>query len=159
MKTSASLVEKASFASKAPLVSLDTKWNVTVPRMKMTMTHRERVSYVMLVTAVLASMASLAPMVLASMASMASMVGVATLRWRDLRNQTLVYAPVDLVVMRWIFNSGEITVVYELGQNTPRIWLCSSTKLAWEDDGSRSSRRAMMVATNGGVDGWRRWMA
>ena len=41
VRTSASLVDMASLASKGPLVSLDTKWNVTVPRiMKMTMTHR-----------------------------------------------------------------------------------------------------------------------
>ena len=59
-----------------------------------------------------------------------------------------------------------------------KTWLCFSTKQAWEADGSRSSRRvddakvneelmgcqmrAMVVtmawvASNGGVDGWRRW--
>ena len=42
VKTSASLVDIASLASKASLVSLDTKWNVMVPRMKMTTTHRKR---------------------------------------------------------------------------------------------------------------------
>ena len=52
-----------------------------------------------------------------------------------------MYAREDLVVMRWNFNNGGITVVYVLGQNTPKIWLCSSTKLAWEADRSRSSRR------------------
>ena len=49
-------------------------------------------------------------------------------------------APEGLAVMRWIFDSGEITVVHVLGQSTPKIWLCSSTKLAREADGSRSSR-------------------
>ena len=33
-----------------------------------------------------------------------------------------MYAPEDLVVMGWNFNSGEITVVYVLGQNTPKFW-------------------------------------
>ena len=47
--TSASLLDIASLASKAPLVSLDTKWNVMVP-------------WVMK-TAVLGSMASMASMV------------------------------------------------------------------------------------------------
>ena len=41
MKTSASLVDKPSLASKAPTVSLDTKWNVT-RIMQMTVTHRKR---------------------------------------------------------------------------------------------------------------------
>ena len=213
VKTSVSLVDKASLASKAPLVSLDTKWNVTCI-MQMTVTHRKRETNVMLVTAVLASMVSLAPMasmvsmVMASMASRASIVGVTLVRWRILRSETLVNAPKVLAVMRWILNSGEILVVFVLGQNTPTIWRCLSTKLAWEADGSRSSRRVddvkvekelmgcliwamvvtmawvatmasmasmvwiarggvdveaplvlMVVATNGGVDGWRRWMA
>ena len=42
VKTSASLVDKASFASMTSLVSVDTKWNVLVPRMKMTTPHRKR---------------------------------------------------------------------------------------------------------------------
>ena len=77
VKTSASLVDIASLASKVPLVSSDTKWNVMVPRimMKMTMTHRKREINVMPVTAVLASMASLAPMVIASMASILRWLG------------------------------------------------------------------------------------
>ena len=77
-------------------------------------------------------------------------------------------APEILAAMRWIFNSGEITVVNVLGQNTPKFWLCSSTKLAWEADGSRSSRWVddvivekelmgcqiwAMVVTMGGYDG------
>ena len=66
------------------------------------------------------------------MASMASMVGVTALIWRELRNEMFVYAPEDLVVMRWNLNSGEIAVVYVLGQNSPKIWLCSTTKLAWK---------------------------
>ena len=74
VKTSASLVDIASLASKAPLVSLDAKWHVMVPRiMKMTMTHIRRETNVMLVTAVLASLAPMASMVMASRASMASM--------------------------------------------------------------------------------------
>ena len=119
VKTSASLVDKASLASKAPLVSLDTKWNVTCI-MQMTVTHSKRETNVMLVTAVLASMVSLAPMasmasmasmvwmasmasmVMASMASRASIVGVTALRWRILRSETLVNAPEVLAVMRWI---------------------------------------------------------
>ena len=68
-------------------------------------------------------------------------VWVTALRWRFLRSETLFYAPEVLAVMRWIFSSGEITVVYVLGQNTPKILLCSSTKLAREAGGSRSSRR------------------
>ena len=117
VKTSASLVDIASLASVASLFSLDTKWNVLVPRMKMTTTHRKRVTNVMPVTAVVASMASMvmpsmapmASMVLVSMASMASMVGVTALRWRELRYESLVYAPEDLVAMRWIFSCGEGT--------------------------------------------------
>ena len=62
VKTSASLVDRASFASMASLVSLDTKWNVLVLRLKMTTTHRKRATNVMPATAVLVSMASLAPM-------------------------------------------------------------------------------------------------
>ena len=112
------------------------------------------------------------------------MAGVTALRWRKLRNEMLVYGPEDLAVMRWSYNSGELTVVYELGQNTPKIWLCSTTILTGEDDGSRCSRRvddakvkkelmgcqiwalvvtlawvATMSSANGGIDGWRRWMA
>ena len=71
----------------------------------------------------------------------ASMVGATALRCRELRKETLVYALEDLVVMRWNCSSGEITVEDVLGQNTPKISLCSSTKLTWEADGSRSSRR------------------
>ena len=106
VKTSASVVDIASFASMASLVSLDTKWNVLVPRMKMMTTHRQRGNQCDAVIAVLASMALLAPMasrasmapmvwmasmastasmasmVMASMASMASMVWVTALRWR-----------------------------------------------------------------------------
>ena len=32
-----------------------------------------------------------------------------------------MYAPEGLAVMRWIFNSGEITVANVLGQNAPKI--------------------------------------
>ena len=85
VKTSASLVDIASFASKGSLGSLDTKWNVLVPRMKKTMTQRKRLTNVTPVTAVLPSMAS--------------MVGLTALRCRELRNETLVYALEDLVVM------------------------------------------------------------
>ena len=59
--------------------------------------------------------------------------------------------------MRWIFNSGEIIVVYVLGQNTPKIWLCSSTKLAWEADGSRSSRPADDVKVEKELMGCQIW--
>ena len=105
----------------------------------------------------MASMASMSPMAsMASMvlASMASMVGVTALRWRDLRNETLVHATEDLVVMRWSYNSGKITDVYVLGQNTPKMWLCSSTKLAWDADGSRSSRRVDDVKELMGCQIW-----
>ena len=34
-----------------------------------------------------------------------------------------------------------ITVVCELGQNSSKIWLCSTTIMAVEDDGPRCSRR------------------
>ena len=102
-------------------------------------------------------MASMAPM--APMASMvlASMVGVTALRWRELRNEMLVDAPEDLVVMRWNFNSGEITVVYVLAQNTPKIWPCSTTKLAWEADGSRCSRRVDDVLVKKELMGCQIW--
>ena len=98
---------------------------------------------------------------------------------------------------RWSHNSGMITVVFELGLDSSKIWLCSTTIVAVEDDGPRCSRRVddvkvnkgadglslmgfgcddglrsydgvdgieaplvpMIVASNGGVDGWRRWMA
>ena len=174
--TTVSLVDVTSLALEASLVSLDTKWNVMVPRMKITMTHRKRETNGMLVTAVLASMASMASMVASmaplAMASVASMVWVTVLKLRELRNEMLRHSPL-------------------------KFWLCSSTKQAWEADGSRSSRRvddvkvkkaltgsqiwAMVVtmawmasmsstnggndwwhrwvATNGGVDGWRRWVA
>ena len=52
VRTSASLVDVASSALVASLVSPDKKWNVMVPRMKMTTTHRKRVANVMPVTAV-----------------------------------------------------------------------------------------------------------
>ena len=125
-----------------------------------------------------------------------------------MRKELLVYHPVDLLVRRWSYNSGMITVVHELGLNSSKIWQCSTTILAEEEDGSRCSRRVddakvkkelmgcqlwalvvtmpwiawiasmasvvwmaqggtdveaplvpMMVATNGGFDGWRRWLA
>ena len=83
-------------------------------------------------------------------------------RWRVLRSETLVYALEGLAVMRWIFSSGD----------TPKIWLCSSTNLAREAVGSRSSRRVddanvekelmgcqiwAMVVTMPGWLRWRRW--
>ena len=52
-----------------------------------------------------------------------------------------MYHPEDLLVRRCSYNSGMITVVYELGLNSSKIWLCSTTILAVEDDGPRCSRR------------------
>ena len=87
-----------------------------------------------------ARMASMASMV-ASMASMVLMSPSATmedsisgsegfrrlwtpvLRWSKLGNKLLVYGREDLLVRRWSYNSGVITVVYELGQNSSKIWL------------------------------------
>ena len=83
----------------------------------------------------MASMVLMAPRattVLASVALKAPMAGVSALRCRKLRIK---------LVRRWSYNSGMITVVYELGQNTPKTRLCSSTKLAVEDDGPICSRR------------------
>ena len=125
-----------------------------------------------------ASMVSMAPMASMVLASAASMAGVTALRWRKLRNMMLVYGPEDLLVRRWSCNSGEITVVCELGQNTPKIWLCSTTILAEENLRSRCSRRvddakvkeelmgchlwalvATRLSANGGSEWWRRWVA
>ena len=69
----------------------------------------------------------------------------------------LVFGPEDLVVMRWNYNSGEITVVYELIQNTPKIWLCSATILTGEDDGSRCSRRVDDVKVKKELMGCQIW--
>ena len=58
---------------------------------------------------------------------------------------------------RWSFNSEEITVVYVLGQNTPKSLLCPSTNLAWEADGSRSLRRVDDVKAKREVMGCQTW--
>ena len=71
----------------------------------------------------MASMVLMAPratMVLASAALKAPMAGVSALRWSKLRNKLLVYHPEDLLERRWSYNSGMITVVYELGLNSSK---------------------------------------
>ena len=154
MKTSASLVDIASLASKAPLVSLDTKWNVLVPRIMRKNDDSQKTGN--------------------QRDACDSCVGFdgfdgsdgfdgvdgdgTALRWRILRSETLVYASEVLAVMRWICHSGETTVVYMLGQNTPIIWLCSSTKLAREADGSRSSRRVDDVKVEKELMGRQIWV-
>ena len=55
-----------------------------------------------------------------------------------------MYVPEDLLVRRWSYNSGVISVVYELGQNSSKIWLCFKTILAEEEDGSRSSNQEVI---------------
>ena len=96
-------------------------------------------------------------MVLASAGLKAPKAGVSALRRSKLRNKLLVHHPEDLLVRRWIFNSGEITVENFLGQDTPKFWLCSSTKLSWEADGSRSSRRADDVKVEKELMGCQLW--
>ena len=99
------------------------------------------------IASMVASMASMvwmtpmAAMVLASAALKAPMAGVTALRRSKLRNEMLVCGPEELLVRRWSYNSGVITVLYELGQNSSKIWLCPTAILAEEDDGSRCSRR------------------
>ena len=78
----------------------------------------------------MASMVLMAPRattVLASAALKAPMGGVSALRWSKLRNKLLVYGTEDLMVRRCSYNSGVITVVCELGQNSSKMWLCSTT--------------------------------
>ena len=118
-----------------------------------------------------ALMAPRATMGIASAALKALVAGVTALRWSKLGNKLLVYGPEDLLVRGWSYNSGVITVVFELGQNSSNIWLCSTTIMAVEDDGPRCSRRVddakvkkelmgcQLWALVGGVEWWRRWVA
>ena len=133
-KTTVLMAVITSLASEASLVSPVEKWNVMVPRREMTMILRKRAANVTSITAVLAltallmqlalrasmasedCVASMAPMVLASVALAASMVWVTALKRRELSNEMLRYPPLE-------------------------TWLCSTTILAEEDDGSRCSRR------------------
>ena len=85
----------------------------------------------------MASMVLMAPraaMVLASAALKAPKAGVSALRSSKLSCKLLVYHPEDLLVRRCSYNSGMVTVVYELGLNSSNIWLCSATILAVGDD-------------------------
>ena len=107
-------------------------------------------SQISAVVVTLARMASVASMV-ASMASVVLMASRATMV------QLLVYGPEDLLVRRWSCNSGVISVVYELGQNSSKIWLCSTTILAEEDDGSRCSRRVNDVKVKKELMGCQLW--
>ena len=139
-------------ASEASLVSLVRKWNAMVPRMEMAMILRKLDPNVTFFTAVLPltallmqlalraskapedSVASMAPMAtMASMASMvASMVWVTVLKRRKVSNEMLRYSPL-------------------------KTWLCSSTKQAWEADGSRSSRRVDFVKVKKELMGSQIW--
>ena len=108
----------------------------------------------------MASMVLMAPratMVLAPAALKAPMAGVSALTWSKLRNKVLVYHPEDLLVRRWSYNGGMITVVYELGLNSSNTWLCSTTILAGEDDGSRCSRRVDDVKVKKDLMGCQLW--
>ena len=73
--------------------------------------------------ALMASMVLMAPratMVLASAALKAPMAAVSALRRSKLRNKL---HPEDLRARRWSYNSRIITVVFELGLNSSKIWL------------------------------------
>ena len=142
-------------ASEASLVSPVRKWNAMVPRMEMAMILRKLGTNVTSTTAVLAltallmqlalsaskasedsasmaPMATMALMVLASVALVASMVWVTAPRRRKLSNEMLRYSPL-------------------------KTWLCSSTKRAWEADGSRSSGRVDVVKVKKELMGSQIW--
>ena len=94
---------------------------------------------------------------LASAALKSPKAGVSDLRWSKLRDMLLVYLPEDLLVRRLSCNSGVITVVFELGQNSSKIWLCSTTIQAVEDDGPRCSRRVDDVKEKKELMGCQLW--
>ena len=137
-------------------------------------------------TASMASVASMAPMalmVLASMALVASMVWATALKRRELSNEMLRYSPLKTWLCSSTYQAWEADgsrssrrvddgkVKKELMGS--QIWallvtmawvatMASMASMVWTAQGSTDVEVPlvpMMVATNGGDEWWRRWVA
>ena len=117
-------------------------------------------------------MASMAAMV----ASMASMVLMAPRATMEIASAALKASKAEAPVLRWSKLRNKLLVHQQPSyENSPKIWMGSTSTMAEEDDGPTCSRRVdnakmklsvvsfgwwrRMVASMDGVDGWLRWLA